>query len=307
MKKRFLIILVALFWCNLSNAKIINVGFHKLDVPDNFYLSKLSEYNFEFTDKICRDFENCYLISSKKIKEILNEIDSGKDYEDIKLLRPIITKINKLSNSSYNSVQKNLNSLLSTIRFTLKKHNSEKFFGYTVMGNSGEVLNNYDLGTTILEEIRNMSNDELENYSKELRNDLNIGNDYYSIGEGIGIKLKTFKISKAPNKTPYLFLDGEVYFESDKRYKILRLNYYVSEYKDKIFDLCGLCATSCSKFNSVFNQIINKSFHKQEVNNSTSSFIKESFVDQLKQLNNLYKEGALTKEEFDEAKKKLLN
>ena len=45
---------------------------------------------------------------------------------------------------------------------------------------------------------------------------------------------------------------------------------------------------------------------KNKINLETTSN-KENIVDQLKKLNDLYKSGVLTKEEFEKAKKKILN
>jgi len=63
----------------------------------------------------------------------------------------------------------------------------------------------------------------------------------------------------------------------------------------------------CSKFYSTFNQIVNDSFHKQAASITSTTSTDNDFINQLKQLNTLYKSGVITKEEFEKAKKKILN
>ena len=55
------------------------------------------------------------------------------------------------------------------------------------------------------------------------------------------------------------------------------------------------------------DQIVNKSFNSNSSINEISNSNNDDFVNQLKQLNDLYKSGVLTKEEFEKAKKKILN
>ena len=91
-----------------------------------------------------------------------------------------------------------------------------------------------------------------------------------------------------------------------------KISFYASEFNDKLFTLDGICLVNCSKFYNTFNQIVNNSF-KNKTNTTTStattstSSTENDFIEQLKQLNELYKSGVITKEEFEKAKKKILN
>ena len=74
--------------------------------------------------------------------------------------------------------------------------------------------------------------------------------------------------------------------------------------------LVSACYVNCSKFNNKFNKMRKNSFNSISIN--TSNNINKSdgnlnIVEQIKQLDDLYKSGALTKEEFEKAKKKILN
>ena len=74
-----------------------------------------------------------------------------------------------------------------------------------------------------------------------------------------------------------------------------------------LFTLDGICLVNCSKFYNTFDQIVNKSFNSNSSINEISNSNNDDFINQLKKLNDLYKSGVLTKEEFEKAKKKILN
>ena len=74
--------------------------------------------------------------------------------------------------------------------------------------------------------------------------------------------------------------------------------------------LISACYVNCSKFNSKFDKMKKNSFNNikiNKVNINNSNDINSNIVEQLEQLNSLYKSGVLTKEEFEKAKKKILN
>ena len=74
--------------------------------------------------------------------------------------------------------------------------------------------------------------------------------------------------------------------------KISNIAYYISEVEDKLFVMDGYCVVDCKSFFSDFNQIIDNSFKSK---NKSSK------------INELYKSGVLSKDEFEKAKKKILN
>ena len=90
------------------------------------------------------------------------------------------------------------------------------------------------------------------------------------------------------------------------------LNVFLTEHNNKTYLFVSACYVSCSKFNTKFDKMIKPIF---STNNSisSSSTIKSAssdesnLVEQLNSLNELYKSGVLTEEEFNKAKKKLLN
>jgi hypothetical protein len=79
------------------------------------------------------------------------------------------------------------------------------------------------------------------------------------------------------------------------------------EIENKIFVLDGICIVKCSKFFSNFDQIVEKSFNQKSSINNASTSADKNIVEQLEQLNSLFKSGVLTEEEFEKAKKKILD
>ena len=69
------------------------------------------------------------------------------------------------------------------------------------------------------------------------------------------------------------------------------------------------CFVECSKFNTKFNKMITPVFStKLEIVDDIKKTVdNNNIVDQLNSLNELYKSGVLSKEEFEKAKKKILN
>ena len=88
-----------------------------------------------------------------------------------------------------------------------------------------------------------------------------------------------------------------------------KLNAFVVTNSSKTYLLLSACYVDCSKFNSKFDKMIKPIFstntQAQEIIENISDSV--DLTEQLKVLNELYKSGALTKEEFAKAKKKLLN
>jgi len=112
-----------------------------------------------------------------------------------------------------------------------------------------------------------------------------------------------FKISKNNNNNLYLYSNDSFYndlFYSDFKQEIL-----LTSHNNKIFLLISFCHKSCND-GTDFSNII-RTTNLYSANYINNKVVNDDFVNQLKDLNNLYKSGALSKEEFEKAKKKLLN
>ena len=89
--------------------------------------------------------------------------------------------------------------------------------------------------------------------------------------------------------------------------KLTEFFYFASEQNNKIFSFEAMCVADCSKLKTKFNKITQESFMNKVSSNKIKSSKKNNFIDQLEQINEMYKSGVLTKEEFEKAKKKILN
>ena len=307
MKKLLFIIFFTLILSNFSFSKSINVGLHNLDVPNKFVVINWSEYNFNEVEEYCGEYEGCYSIAAPKVKEVVEQLKDGKSIDQITVLKPIIKKFNKLESTNYNNFGRAVDSLFSSMRSILKKNNSETMFSYVIYGDTEEVFNKNNFGISA-DELRNMSDNDINFYTNEIKKELDISNNYYEITSEMGVKIKSLKFSMSSNKNPYLFFHGDlILLTPKKKIKVTEYTIYISEKNNKLFSFDGFCFANCSKFKSSFNSIIKKSFKQNNVIKNVTNISDNDIVDQLEQLNNLFKSGVLTREEFEKAKKKILN
>ena len=122
MKKILFIIFFSLLFTNISFAKTLDVGLHKLELPSKFYLIKYSD--LDFAEDLCKEFPICFGIVDKTVKEIVKEISEGKNIENIKVLKPILSSYQKMINStngSLSNLDRAIKGLIKKFRSTLKK------------------------------------------------------------------------------------------------------------------------------------------------------------------------------------------
>ncbi len=317
MKKIFFVIFFSIMLSNLSFSKTLDVGFYKLEVPNKFYLINWSNSSMNGQINICtEEFDNCFGIVDKKLKEVINRLENGESYENIEILKPLISLLNKQDSNCEeldNGMCKGtVQRFWSKLKSTLKKNNSGTIFNYMEANDIDTYLDTLNLEITI-DELREMSNIELIDLTKEVRDQFTFGNkNYWAISDDLGIKVKNFKISKNSNGSIYSILQGDVSYNLTGLQFNAKVSFYASEFNEKLFTFDGICLVNCPKFYNTFNQIVNNSFKNKtttttSTNTTSSTSTENDFIQQLKQLNELYKSGILTKEEFEKAKKKLLN
>ena len=153
-----------------------------------------------------------------------------------------------------------------------------------------------------------MSKLELKQLTKKIKNEITSGKNYFMVMDGMFINFKKFKIDKNLNNSPYLIFNGDItYIIGSSKINIGNISYYLTEFENRLTVLDGYCFVKCSNFFSTFEHIIKKSLVQNTSTNSISNSNDLDFIKQLEQLNDLYKSGVLTKEEFEKAKKKILN
>ncbi|MDC3139458.1 SHOCT domain-containing protein [Candidatus Pelagibacter sp.] len=305
MRKILSIIFFSLIMFNFSFAKNLDVGMHNLDVPSKFYLVNWNET--DFADEMCKEFQSCYGIVDNKIYEIVEKLNSGVSFDKIQILKPLISKYQKVMASDKN-FERQTKGLIKMFKSTLNKNKSGTIFGYYNTAENieeYELLKEYDID---IDEIKKMSRSELKQLTSEIKDEITSGKNYYMLMDGMFINFDKFIIDKNSNNTPYLIFNGDItYIIGSSKVKIGNVGYYLSEFSKKLFVLDGYCIVKCSNFFPTFDKIIEKSFNQNSLSKSVSTSNDANFIKQLKQLNNLYKSGVLTKEEFEKAKKELLN
>ena len=302
--KKYILILILIFISTKSFTKELDLGMHKIIFPNKFNIINWNDTSFGST--FCQEFSTCFGLIDNKVLEIVNQVEAGKNFEEIKVIKPIITKYNKMIDSFSDTKVK---SLLKTTKNILKKNNSGTFFTYFGTDekiNDNDMLSEYGIN---IDEIREMSSSELQKFSNKIKNEITSGKDYYMFMDGLFINFDKFTISKYSNKKPYLIINGDItYLLTSSKIKLGNIAYYISEVDDKLFVMDGYCVVNCKSFFADFNQIIDDSFKSKNKFSKSMSTKKDSdFINQIQELNELYKSGVLSKDEFEKAKKKILN
>ena len=291
MKKFLGILILSLLVSQTSFAKIINIENKlELNVPDNFNYVKVDEYNEYFDEffEALGNNSNFYYLGTNDSIEFANLMITDQD----KLVGPIILKMEK---KNFKTEKSMINFLSKEVKKLIKKYNYEGVVWAYISSDDLE-----DTDFELKEEvnaIRNMSQNELKQktlkYKKILNEELQIDNIDF-----LNMKISKFKIEKNPNNDPA--------FDLKLIYKMFNINMEMEIYaylnNNKPIIVGTECIGKCKNIEQIKNKINFSSL--QNTNTSTKT---SNIVEDLNELNELYKSGALTKEEFEKAKKKLLN
>ena len=318
MKKIIIIIFFFIYFMSHSAAKILNLNENiTLDVPNshNYFKFEEDEISSAFYGgmndflEVLGDLDieiDLYLVGPNKIIQIVEQVLQGKKLEDLDFVKKLIKKAEKKNFSSEKSQMK---WAVKEIRGLLKKEKIN-FFTYVMVSKTD--FNQIDDGE--LKEIINthdkMSQNELKNSTKQYRKQmtsLSRDNKSIPINEDSTIVLNKFEIAK--NTNGQLFLNLNAKFDWMNVVKI-PFHIYISRTNGYMFAVITECWVNCQKQTQRFNDMIKPLISNVSINSETINKSKQkdkNFVYQLQKLNDLYKSGALTKEEFEKAKKKILN
>lgn len=297
MRKIILSLFIILFFQTPSYSKIIRLTNDvQLNVPGDFVYSKLSQNFFEEIDGWDEyfgvDSEMYYLGTENSVNFSIELLENPDE-----ILEPIMKKIEK---KNFQSEKAMINFVGKEIKKLAKKRKYESVV-FIIKGGISitELMNdNYEFKDFMVE-INDMSPQELE---KEMRNGKI---DFIKeLNEGLGelkqfYKFNKIKLSKDNNDNPYLILN---YKASIPPLKTIG-QWFLFIHNDRPYFM-GVDCMGCTKLKklSLTNMVEPMlSSKKNEVSDNTN------LTEQLNSLNELYKSGALTKEEFTKAKEKLLN
>ena len=297
MRKIILSLFIILFFQTPSYSKVIRLTNDvQLNVPGDFVYSKLSQNFFEEIDGwdeyFGLDSEMYYLGTENSVNFSIEILENPDEF-----LEPIMKKIEK---KNFQSEKAMINFVGKEIKKLAKKRKYESVV-FIIKGGISitELMNDNNEFKDFMVEINDMSPQELEKEMKNGKIDF-----LKEFNEGLGelkqfYKFNKIKLSKDNNDNPYLILN---YKASIPPLKTIG-QWFLFIHNDRPYFM-GVDCMGCTKLKklSLTNMVEPMlSSKKNEVSDNTN------LTEQLNSLNELYKSGALTKEEFTKAKEKLLN
>jgi hypothetical protein len=297
MKKILGIVVLGLLWCNTLPAKIINLSDDiNLDVPDNFIYSELSQNMFEEIDG-WEDFfgsnSEMFYIGTPNSVNFSKELIENPD----KFLEPILKKLERKKLKSEKAI---INFIGKEVKKLSKKKGYESVT-FIIKGGTSitQLMNDNNDFKEFMLEVNEMSAQDLEKEMKAGKIDF-----IKDLNEGLGelkqfYKFSKIKLSKDSNNNPYLIFN---YKASLPPLKTIG-QWYLFIHNDRPYFM-GIDCMGCTKLKEIsLIKMTEPMLSSKKVNISANN----DLAKQLKDLSELFKSGALTKEEFTKAKKKLLN
>ena len=294
MKKLLEIIFLYLLMSHNSFAKTINIEDKiLLNVPENFSYIKLeadqtADYYKEFLSSLGDD-ANFYYIGTDESIEFANALINDQE----SVLKPIMKKIDSKNFSSEKSM---INFVSKEMKKLIKKNKYQGII-WVLVSNKNLEDTDYDLFETA-QSLKNMSQADINKaaleYKKEIKDELSLDGV-----EGMNLKISKFKIEKNKINSPA--------FDLKIAGNIFNINWDMEIYgylkNNKPIIVGSECIGKCKDVSGIKNMIV----YSNSALSNTSSESSSNIVENLKKLNDLYKSGVLSKEEFEKAKKKLLN
>ena len=318
MKKAIAIIVLGLLCSNILSAKILNIENKiQLEVPPShkyiqYENEEVRESIEEITDLIEGLELDMFLIGPSKYLDFEKAILDGEDPMENKYVKSLMKKAEK---KRFTNEAQQGKWLVSEAKKIMKKEKID-FVTYAIVLNKSLVeISSEDEGDEIsdmITELQTMNNSELKEKTKEIRKLLTSiagNNKSILVDEEMTININKFNIAKNEYEKLFLKSSGKVIWGMGALKLDVMLNLFLADHNDKTYLFLSACYVECSKFNSKFDKMIKPIFSTNTQVQKTTSNISGSsdLTEKLKTLNELYKSGALTKEEFEKAKKKLLN
>jgi hypothetical protein len=296
MRKIILSLFIILFLQTPSYSKIIRLTNDvQLNVPGDFVYSKLSQNFFEEIDGwdeyFGLDSEMYYLGTENSVNFSIEILENPDEF-----LEPIMKKIEK---KNFQSEKAMINFVGKEIKKLAKKRKYESVV-FIIKGGISitELMNDNNEFKEFMVEINDMSPQELE---KEMRNGKI---DFIKeLNEGLGelkqfYKFNKIKLSKDNNDNPYIILN---YKASLPPLKTIG-QWFLFIHNDMPYFM-GVDCMGCAKLKKLS---LIKMVEPMLSSKKNEVYDNANLTEQLNSLNELYKSGALTKEEFTKAKEKIL-
>ena len=315
-------LIISFTFLSSSFAKILNIenkiqievpSSHKFIRYDN---AEIMESVNEFRDSIDGMEVDFYLVGPSKYVDLEQALFiDGEDPMENEYIKSIIKKYEgTFERKMLQDPLKAGKWVISEMKKIMKKEKID-FITYAFVINKTliEMSSGEDEIIDMLIELQSMNNSELIKQTKEIKKQIASIEGANSIRYAFGPTTITYnKLKIGKNKNGNLFLKGpSKFFTAINETMTIDavLNIYLGEHNNRTYGFISACYVDCSKFNSKFDKMIKPVFStiKKNVKAKTTNSSNNDFIEQLEQLNSLYKSGVLTKEEFEKAKKKILN
>ena len=315
-------LIVSFTFLSSSFAKILNIenkiqievpSSHKFIRYDN---AEIMESVNEFKDSIDGMEVDFYLVGPSKYVDLEQALFiDGEDPMENEYIKSIIKKYEgTFERKMLQDPLKAGKWVISEMKKIMKKEKID-FITYAFVINKTliEMSSGEDEIIDMLIELQSMNNSELIKQTKEIKKQIASIEGANSIRYAFGPTTITYnKLKIGKNKNGNLFLKGpSKFFMAINETMTIdgALNIYLGEHNNRTYGFISACYVDCSKFNSKFDKMIKPVFSiiKKNVKIKTNNSSNNDLIEQLEQLNSLYKSGVLTKEEFEKAKKKILN
>ena len=291
-KKFFLIFLLLNFTTNQINAKIEKFpNGIILNIPDNYIYKKVNKSPYLDMLEPYFGSADIFYIGTRGTVNISVEIIENPDA----FIQPILDKImNKAKNE-----KQAIKLMGKEIKKLLDRRDYDTLM-FLIVGkkNMSSLTKSYPYLEEIISEISSMSNNEinkeLKTFKKDIINELNQDGEMSQF-----VKFTNFELGKDKFNNPFLKMDYK--FNMGPVFTNGQFSLLVHEEYPVFF---GAECMNCKKRNFSLDDLIAPTFKATKVSLPQNS---NELTDQLKNLNELYKSGALTKEEFEKAKKRVLN
>ena len=321
MKFLLLFLLFSFTLLSSSFAKILNIeNKMQIEVPSSHKFIRydnpeMTEFFNELKNSIDGMEVDYYLVGPSKYVDIEKAIIDGEDPMENEFVKSIIKKYEKkLERKMLQDPIKAGKWIISEIKKIMKKEKID-FITYAFVINKTliEMSSGEDEIIDMLIELQSMNNSELIQQTKEFKKQIASLDGASRTSYAFGPTTFTYnKLEIGKNKNGNLFLKGpSKFFMAINETMTIDavLNIYLGEHNNKTYGFISACYVDCSKFNSKFDKMIKPVFYtiKQNLKTKTTNSSNNDLIEQLEQLNSLFKSGVLTKEEFEKAKKKILN
>lgn len=318
MKKFIFLLVLSFFWCNFLSAKILNIENKiQIEVPSSHKFIRYDNDEVrENIEEFIKNYEGMeidfYLVGPSKYVDLEKAILDGQDPMDNEYVKSIMKKFERKKFKNEVAASK---WMISEAKKIMKKEKVD-FITYAFFLNKSLIKlsaeeDGDELADTI-NELQNMNKKELKEATKEIRKEitkLSGNNNNIPVNEEMTIGLNKFNISKNEYDKLFLKSSGKMKWIMGPIKLDIMLNLFLAEHNNQTYGFISACYVNCSKFNGKFDKMINPIFSDSvQINNTSSTLlVNTDIAEQLKVISELYNSGALTKEEFEKAKKRILN